>query len=41
MISWIHVGWGFGAFFMILAAVAAAILTFVSFLPRVNQVDGG
>ena len=41
MIAWTHTTWGFGAFFMILAAVAVAILIFVSFLPRVNQVDCG
>ena len=36
MIAWTHTTWGFGAFFMILAAVAVAILIFVSFLPKVE-----
>ncbi|MGB1446457.1 MAG: MFS transporter [Arenicellales bacterium] len=41
MIAWTHTTWGFGAFFMILAAIAVAILAFVSFLPRINQIDCG
>ena len=41
MIAWTHTTWGFGAFFMILAAIAVAILAFVFFLPRINQVDYG
>jgi MFS family permease len=36
MIAWTHTTWGFGAFFMILAAIAAAIMAFVSFLPKVE-----
>ena len=36
MIAWTHTAWGFGAFFMILAAIAAAIMAFVSFLPKVE-----
>lgn len=39
MIAWTHATWGFGAFFMILAAIAVAILAFVSFLPRINKID--
>ena len=41
MIAWTHSTWGFGAFFMMLAAVAVVILICVSFLPRLNQIDGG
>jgi len=41
MIAWTHTTWGFGAFFTVLAAIAVAILAFVSFLPRINQVDYG